>query len=318
MRGKALYRAGRTREAYETYKAAWNLRKAYEIAGNLGNVALELGRPREAAEYFAYSRSLFPEQGSPEKLAVIEAGLAEARSQVATVRVEVRRSGNADDGGIADAEVLGDERGVRRAPLGRELFLDPGQYTLRARLLGYADGERVIQAKKGSVETVVLTLEPIRMPDGWRAAAKEGATSKATAEPAREWRLPVIAAGFSVATVGLGLGIGAAVHAGARHTAKNEEWIKLYDAAGESACYAGGGPRGASCDELFAAERDERTFRALSVASFIVGGAGAATSIALLFLVERSSALESRGQSAMSLSIGLVPGAVAASVKGSF
>jgi tetratricopeptide (TPR) repeat protein len=293
MRGKALYRAGRTREAYETYKAAWNLRKAYEIAGNLGNVALELGRPREAAEYFAYSRSLFPEQGSPEKLAVIEAGLAEARSQVATVRVEVRRSGNADDGGIADAEVLGDERGVRRAPLGRELFLDPGQYTLRARLLGYADGERVIQAKKG-------------------------ATSKATAEPAREWRLPVIAAGFSVATVGLGLGIGAAVHAGARHTAKNEEWIKLYDAAGESACYAGGGPRGASCDELFAAERDERTFRALSVASFIVGGAGAATSIALLFLVERSSALESRGQSAMSLSIGLVPGAVAASVKGSF
>lgn len=317
-RGKAVYSAGKLLEAYEVYKAAWSLRKTYEIAGNLGNVALELGKAREAAEYLAYSRSMFPANGSPEKLARLEAALVEARRQVATVRVEVRRQGEASEGAAGEAEVLGDGQLAGRAPLGQELFLDPGYYTLKARLAGYADGERSIHVEKGSVETVILTLEAISIPEGRRGARNERAPPKVAGAPSPEWRLPVIVAGLGVAAAGLGVGIGAAVHSGARRADVNEAWVGLYDAAGDSACYGGGGALRASCDELLAAESDARTFRTLSIVGFIAGGAGAVTSIALLFLTGASSPSGAQGQSAVAFSLGFAPSAGVASVRGSF
>lgn len=315
-RGKTLYTEGKSLEAFEVYRAAWDLRKTYEIAGNLGNVALELGKAREAAEYLAYSISMFPANGSPEKLAMLGAALAEARSRVATVRVEVRPSKETNNQG-GGATALGDEQLAERLPVGREIFLDPGHYTIKATLPGYGGGERAIQVKEGAVETVVLTLEPIKILDPGKLPKKVRAAPEVTAAPA--WRVPVLAAGLGVAAAGLALGIGSAVHSGARRADVNDAWVKLSDPADDgSACHPTGSGDRALCDELRAAESDARIFRALSIAGFIASGVGAVTGIGPFIYTGASSSSGPRAQSVMTFSLGLAPGAGTASVRGSF
>src|SRR5262245_16368476 len=84
LKGKTLYANGKLEEAYQAYKAAFESKKRYDIAGNLGNVAHELGKMRDAAEYLAYCIANFPANAPAEKRAALAGLLGDARKSVGT------------------------------------------------------------------------------------------------------------------------------------------------------------------------------------------------------------------------------------------
>src|SRR5262245_56559173 len=53
-RGKDYYKDGKLKEAYGSYRAAWDLKKSYDLAANLANTEFLLGLKRDATEHYAY------------------------------------------------------------------------------------------------------------------------------------------------------------------------------------------------------------------------------------------------------------------------
>ena len=59
-RANALYGQKSLAEAEGLYLEAWNLKKTYDVACNLGALELDLGKLREAAEHLAFALREFP------------------------------------------------------------------------------------------------------------------------------------------------------------------------------------------------------------------------------------------------------------------
>ena len=202
----ARYEAGleavkkeRWAEAYSAFLDAWRARQHPQIAANLGRAALKTGRPREAAERL----TSFLREGkeiSPEDRAQTEALLAEARAQVGALVMRVNRS---------DAEILLDGVTLGKAPIGGEVFVDPGQRVVEARAPGQAPARVEMEVRAGSTHHVALWLP------------EAGATAKGAAQPREEkerdaggiaaLREPILGAGIAATVVAAGLGTGLAL-----------------------------------------------------------------------------------------------------------
>src|SRR5262245_11666729 len=52
--GDRLYERGEYARAHTAYVAAWSLKKHYQIAGNLGDCEVRIGKYRDAAEHLSY------------------------------------------------------------------------------------------------------------------------------------------------------------------------------------------------------------------------------------------------------------------------
>lgn len=149
-KGKELLKAGKKKEAREEYLAAFQLKRSYDVAGNLGSLELTLGLPRDAAEHLSFALHNYAASGStPEQLERARQRLIDALVQVGTVRVSVNIDG---------AEVLVDGKAVGRAPLGDTLFVDVGERTIEARLAGYESAKQTIKIAKAQAQAVKLTL----------------------------------------------------------------------------------------------------------------------------------------------------------------
>ncbi|WP_437981247.1 PEGA domain-containing protein [Sorangium sp. So ce117] len=171
--------ARRWAEAEAAYEAAlkaadvaWTTDAARaEIAAELGLCELALGSYRDAADHLAQSlrhrgvlRSPLAERA--------EEGLLKAESRVVTLYLGVSPP---------DAEVFVDGRALgRRAPT-YELFLEPGQHTVRARLDGHSEAVGAFDGQAGKASS--LTLKLPRAPE--RSAQERGALTAAGAGPAR-------------------------------------------------------------------------------------------------------------------------------------
>ncbi|KYF82603.1 hypothetical protein BE11_37025, partial [Sorangium cellulosum] len=150
-----------------------------------------------------------------------EKWLAESRAQVGAVAVTV---------GTAGAEVLVDGKSVGRAPLEGEVFVEPGEHRVEARLEGYVPVSQTVTAAKGEAKDVALSMVLMKnerptaagtTTEGGGSATGAGAGGPVAGLPPagpvepqpvpekRSW-VPVIALGAASA-VGLGVGIGMTV-----------------------------------------------------------------------------------------------------------
>ena len=149
--GNRLYDAGKFAEAETKYLAAWSMNKTFDVGGNLGSVELKLGKPRAAAEHFAYALREFPTGGSLAQRQQVTQRFAEAKAQVVTLHVHVNTPG-------AGVEV--DGAAIGQAPLADDVFVDPGPHVVRATLLGYEASQRSIAGEKSQTLDVDLQLVP--------------------------------------------------------------------------------------------------------------------------------------------------------------
>ncbi|WP_437968557.1 PEGA domain-containing protein [Sorangium sp. So ce260] len=189
---------------------AWELNPTFDVAYNLGNTKYQLKKHREAAQYLSFALRHWPLLKGVAKLKPrAEQWLAESRAQTGAVRVTV---------GVAGAEVLVDGKAVGRAPVEGEVFVEPGEHRVEARLEGYVPASQTVKVAKGEAAEVTLAMALAKSEVKEAApVGKAGGTVTAPVPPVdpvpppekRSW-VPVIALG-AASVVGLGVGIGMTV-----------------------------------------------------------------------------------------------------------
>ncbi len=143
--GLAAYKKGKLLEAHASFLAAWSLKKHWQIAANLADIELELGKYREAAEHATY----YQKNTTPDRHDKAEALVKRALAQVGTLVVKVDAAG---------ADLLLDDMPVARAPLEDAVFVEPGEHRVTARLPGRADVVQRVTLAAGGSQTVSLKL----------------------------------------------------------------------------------------------------------------------------------------------------------------
>lgn len=177
---KALQKAGRAfaarrwEEAEVTFKAmlaapdaaGMTAAQRAELLGYLGLCELEQGKHREAAEHLGQSL----EQDAALHEALVRRFTRAFNKAVEHVgRIYVAAS-------PPDAEILVDGEPIGTGAAAHELFVEPGTYTLRARLSGYGEVSQRIEVAAG--KTVGAALQLARATDVPARAAGAGASAR--------------------------------------------------------------------------------------------------------------------------------------------
>lgn len=153
---KALYDAGVDLTAQKDFAGAeakflqaWALQKSYDVAANLGEVEMQLGKFPEAAQFFTFALRNYPASGKKEKREWIEGRLTEAKSKSATVTVTVN---------VPGAEVKINGKPAGKAPIDGEVFIAPGDCTVEATAPDHEPFTQTIRAKAGGSHQVRAEL----------------------------------------------------------------------------------------------------------------------------------------------------------------
>lgn len=172
---------------------AWRTDKHYRIAANLGRVEIELRKYRNAAEHLDYCLHNATEMTAEHKAAV-EALFNEARAHVGTLDIRTA---------VPGATILVDGKVVGYTPLAG-VFVDPGQRTIAARMVGQTFQEKPIQVSAGKTESVTITqMAP--------PAAPLQVSPPPPSEPKEQplnWKYVAVPIGLGVTIAGFAVGIG--------------------------------------------------------------------------------------------------------------
>jgi hypothetical protein len=275
-KGKELMASGHVKEAREEYLTAFRLRKSYDVAGNLGNAELTLGFPRDAAEHLLFALHHYAASGTTAaQLETAKQRFADAERQVGRVKVSVSMNG---------ADVLVDGTVVGRAPLDEDVFVEPGERMIEARLSGYESAKQTIKIGKGTAQLVTLKLtvaDPPPVPSASAVPLASASASAAPPPPASSTTpiLPVpsrgpnpafIVASGVLAVGGLAAGIGFTVAANGK---SDDAAAIVAKASGHSACLGTLAPTAsADCKTLRATVAQQSTMRNAAFVGFAAGG----------------------------------------------
>jgi len=279
--GNRAFAAGDFHAAFAAYRAAWSLKQTFDIACNLGRTEVELSLARDAAEHLDYCLRTFSVSSRGEVKDAYKRFrdlFARVRREVAALSVEVRPAG---------AEITVDGASYGLAPLGHDIFLDPGSHRVRARLVGFRDEERTIAAEPNGTLSVSLTLE--HAPAVPLAAAAPAATqpSEQQPEPAparsggMEPRTIALLVGSGLSAVALGIGIGYTLDASAAHDDARSLGTSIHQGA-SGGCVEPGLPECQKLENLVQREQDSR--HAADIALVTAASVEAATLVAWLVI----------------------------------
>ncbi|APR87925.1 Dihydrolipoamide acetyltransferase component of pyruvate dehydrogenase complex [Minicystis rosea] len=255
-KGMAALSSGNTQQAYELDLAAWKLKQTHDIAGNLAQVELMLGKKRDAAEHIAFALAHFPPTVPSERREGMKKVLDGLRKDLGVLRIQVN---------VADAKVAIDGTPIGAAPLASEVFVEPGAHVIEATLKGYKPARASVDAARGASQDVALKLEEApSVPPPTTRSAIPGAV--------------IGAVGGAAAIVGIGLLVGAGSKASSAST--------LHDqiAAGGLGC-----PKDSRCVDLANTSRSADTLHNAGV-GFLVGAGVAAAGTLAYFLWPRPKA----------------------------
>lgn len=297
--GKAFVKEDRWEEARRAYLAGYKIKRGYDIAGNLGNVELELGLARDAAEHLAYCIKSFPATGTASQLAYVKGRFEEARQKVSALSIQVNVDG---------AEVFVDGRSIGRSPFADDVYVEPGSRTLDVKLTGFTHSKRSIQAVKGSWQSVALVL---RADTSARAAVSSHSPPIVVVE--ERSRVPFFVGG-GVAVAGLGAGVVGMLLSQSSSARANTQFTQLKASGGTGACLDAANET--RCDALDQAYRDKDIFRTVSIAGF--GVAGAAVGVIVTYALLSGGKPRSAGSSALKVDFAAGPGLTGALLQGSF
>ena len=298
--GKAFVKEDRWEEARRAYLAGYKIKRGYDIAGNLGNVELELGLARDAAEHLAYCIKSFPATGTASQLAYVKGRFEDARQKVSALSIQVNVDG---------AEVFVDGRSIGRSPFPDDVYVEPGARTLEVKLTGFTHAKRAIQAVKGSWQSVALVLRADTSAPG--AGPSHSSPPIVVAE--ERSRVPFYVGG-GVALAGIGAGVVGILLSQASSARADTQFTQLKGSGGAGACLDAANE--SRCEALDQAYRDKGTFRTVSIAGF--GAAGAAAGVLITYALLSGGKPRSAGSSALRLDVAAGPGAAGALLKGSF
>lgn len=155
-KGSAAHEAGRFAEAEELFLKVWAVKKAWDVAANLGLAQVNLGKNAAAAEHLSYALRWFPASEPAATKAVLERRLVAARAEVGAVKVTVDVDG-------AAVRVNGEAKGA--TPLDAEVFVAAGAVTVEVQKDGYEPATRSLDLAKGAAADVTFTMTAQAAPE---------------------------------------------------------------------------------------------------------------------------------------------------------
>jgi hypothetical protein len=295
--GNKAFKEGRFEEAEKAYRQAFEIKKGFDIAGNLGVAEMAQGKHKQAAQHLAFTLRMFPLTGEPGLREQMQKAYDKCRQSVAAVRVDVDVKG---------AQIYVDGALQGEAPLPDEVFVDPGEHVFEARLEGYQGTPQRVTAQKGAPVEILLALSPIPKP--------EREPAPLPVAPAPRSLVPGFVLG-GVAVLGFGGGIAfLAVSAGRRSEASA---LSTQIVGNHQSCIPGAGNfDSARCGGLHDKLQSYATLHNTAVGAFIAGSA-AALGTAAYFLWPMVVRPKSTGK-ALRLVPAVGPGEAGAVVTGSF
>ena len=274
--GLGAFNTGQVEEARALFRQAWAVRPSADIAMQLAQTEIDLGKYADAAEHLEYALANFTPSITDKMRAVAKQAYLDVIQRVAKLSLTVSPAG---------AEVFINGQSVGRAPLGRSIYADTGTCVLAARN-GSAEDTKTLLAEAGQEVSVTLTVQPrAQEPPTVSNSGQPPAEAKPTppavrstpaALPSAPHRsiIPVIIAG-SVAAVGIGTGIGLRVQSNSEYDKASALRAKV--APGNCTTDL---THQADCSSLRSSLSKTDRERNWATASFVVGGVallGAAT-----------------------------------------
>jgi tetratricopeptide (TPR) repeat protein len=303
--GAALYLQGQYEKALAAFTAAWALIHHADLAGNLAECEIKLGRFRDAAEHVQY---ILDDPTASKRLkdnAV--ARMRDVSAHVATVRVTLSEP-------TATLTIGGRE--VPRSALGGPLFLDPGDHVFLAKERGFRDATATKTLTAGASETVALVLakEAPAPPPGPAASASGATPPPPTPGPGASEELApttvVLVAGGATVAVATALGITFSLIASGKASDADDQLAAL-DAQGLARpC----GAPSTACAEIDDARNAADDLGTAALGSFIGAGVALAGTGALYLWFSG----EERAESAVRVGAASLPGGGVVSVGGAF
>ncbi|MBE7483650.1 MAG: PEGA domain-containing protein [Polyangiaceae bacterium] len=256
---------------------SWALKKSFDTAALLGQSELKLAKYRDAAEHLDFALRNFPNlEPTADAKKRIEDGARTARSKVFALTIEVS---------VADAEVTIDSAPAGRSPLASEVFLDPGNHVVEAKLDGHEPGKREVRAEAGVADTIRLEL--VKQTGAAPAAAAPSSASEPGGSPPAGsdttsgersgTKTALLVTGTALTVVSLGVGIGFGLDSRAASSDADDLSSKL----GTNGC--SGGANAAECSSL--KDTRDRANRNATIATvgFIGAGVFGAATAAIWF-----------------------------------
>jgi len=253
--GQEAYANGDQQTAYEKYLAAWNLKRSYDIAGNLGNVEVKLKKYKEAVPHLEYVLANLPVSMDSETRAAVTKRtqdlLTEAKGHVAIVKFSI----TPPEAAIA----------VDGAPVeGGRVILDAGSHQLALTADGYQPVEQTLEVSAGSLENTVISMAKTGSGDTATIQSGGGGDTGASDDGPS---IPILIAGGVIGLGALGAGIGLHVVA----AGKGGERQDLIDGLQGTGDCAGDNPP-AECANISDLADQESTFSAAGTGLLIGGG----------------------------------------------
>lgn len=266
-KGNDYYDKAKWADAETMYRAAFELRQSFEIAGNLGDVEMIQGKPREAAEHLAFALRLFPPSGKPAQKEALQKRLREATTMIGTVRVKVSEP---------DAEVVLDGKSIGKSPLDNEIYVDRGDHVLEARREGYEPAKEKISATAGSTHDVSLTLKKKEEPRSKAPPVGAGGGADEVSAGRSKPNTIIIIGGAMVSVAALATGIGLTAAANGK-SGDAELMRQTMDMRGAPLCGSVGidALTASECMELRDTLGDKDSFTNTAIAAFVIGGLAA-------------------------------------------
>lgn len=297
--GRAAADAKQWPKAVEEFGKAYALKPLPQLAGNLGEAELQVGRFRDAAEHV--SIFLREDKGAlSEDKKAGEAWLKEAKKKIVTLKITVDEAG---------AEVLVDDKVIGVSPLPPEVYVDPGQHTIVARK-GTARVEVVDTYQAGW--TRVMKLVPKEAGAVPTPTAVPTTSSGAGRGESTGPRKELVIGGAAVGGVLL---VAGAIFAGVSASKAGE--AGALSPGGWDKCYgkSDSGPI-AGCNELHALHQETALFGNLATGMFLSGAlVGGATLLYALRILPPGRGPKKAAFSAMPV---VTPSAGGISLAGSF
>ncbi|MFO0587407.1 MAG: hypothetical protein U0441_07705 [Polyangiaceae bacterium] len=151
--GKAAAARGDWQAAYTSFRAGYAVQPHSSMVRALGDAAYHLGKSRDAAEYLALYLQKAPASAPVGERASAQQMLADAKTRVGAIQI------TAPPG----AEVFVDKAFVGKAPLGRDVYVEPGNCEVEARA-GDQYGQQRIVAASGVTSPVKLVYGIVAPP----------------------------------------------------------------------------------------------------------------------------------------------------------
>ncbi len=259
-------------EARASFLAAFSLNKHWQIAGNLADSEIQLGRFRDGAEHAAY----YLRNAPPDRRERAEGLLKLAKAKIGTLKLVVDQAG---------AELLVDDVSIGRAPLAEVVFVDPGKRKVTARFAGRDDVVQSVEVTAGSEKQVSLKIIPVAPP------ASASSTAIVPPPPPGRSLVPgLVLAGAGVAA--LAAGIGLMIDANGKYSSSGE----LSDAirtAGHS-CVTGAANFDARCEDLFSTGSAANTHNRAGIGILVGGGVLGAAAVTYFLWPTSPKAMDAR------------------------